>query len=167
LPVDLAHLGAFLADRRSPDGRHFIFADPGGNLYGTLRSPDWSDVSLALLIPIDRDFLLRIAAAHRFHQRLTGQALSPLPRSLQLTPIRKKRLAQMLRVLDGREAGEKPRSIAATVLDPIVRAFSAMEWKDSHLRQALHRLFVEGCTLRDGGYLKLLRGDWPYTDDDG
>jgi hypothetical protein len=166
LSVDPAHLGEFVTERRSPDGRHFILADPGGNLYGSLRSQDWNGVARALLIPIDRDFRLRVAAALRFYERLTGQVLSPLPRSLQLTGLRKKRLGQMLRVLDGRDDGEKPRLIAAVVLDPIALSLTALEWKDSPLRQAVHRLFVEGCALRDGGYLKLLRGDWPYTDED-
>lgn len=164
--IDPTRLGDLTADREDRDGRYFILADEGGDHHGWLRATDTVDAGpAAIVLPIDGNFPLRDAAAQRFHRRLIGERAGPLPRRLQLTRQRRARLALMLRALDGREAGALPRTLAAALLDPIAASVPVIEWKSSALRRSIHRLLAEAFALREGGYLKLLRGDWPYVGD--
>ena len=67
---------------------------------------------LAAVIPLDKDFLTRVASLLRFHRRLLGRAAGPLPRGWPLTAYRLARLDLMLRALDLREGGATYRQIA-------------------------------------------------------
>ena len=47
---------------------------------------------------------------------------------------------------------------APVLIDGSVRDYSAAEWSDSRQRKRINRWFAEAVELRDGGYLRLLRG---------
>jgi hypothetical protein len=78
---------------------------------------------------------------------------------------RRARLVLLLRVLDAYAAGAKPREIAAAFLDPAAASIPSLEWKSSAMRRKAKRLIKEALVLRNGGYLKLLRGIWPLSED--
>jgi len=84
--LDLEHLGNLTADRQEQNGRYFVLADEGGDYRGWQLEPAKEGVQCAtVVLPIDRDFLLRLAVAERFYRRLSGEGLIALPRNLQLT----------------------------------------------------------------------------------
>lgn len=162
--VDLAALG-LVAERQAQKGRAFVLAEEDGNFHGWLQEPMEEGMQCpAIVLPIDRDFPLRHAMAGRFYRRLSGPRAGALPRHLQLTMQRRARLALLLRVLDACAGGAKPRGIAIEFLDPAAASISSLEWKSSALRRKAKRLIKEALILRDGGYLKLLRGIWPLSE---
>lgn len=63
-----------------------------------------------------------------------------------------------LQVLDGHRAGATRRELAAALIDEDVRDYSAAEWADSRERKRINRWIAEAVELRDGGYIRLLRG---------
>ena len=113
----------------------------------------------AFLLPFDDDFGARLQSLQRFHRRLSGQRAGPPPRSLQLTSLRRTRLALQLRALDGEQEGASRREIAAVLLDPDARNIPAIEWKNANLRKKVNRVVASAIALMNGGYLMLLRGD--------
>lgn len=65
----------------------------------------------------------------------------------------------LLRVLDGHHAGASRRELAAALIDEEVRGYSAAEWVESRERKRISRWVKDAVELRDGGYIRLLRGD--------
>ncbi|WP_204314702.1 DUF7012 domain-containing protein, partial [Stenotrophomonas maltophilia] len=65
--------GALLADLAGIDGRHVIVADAAGEHRLWFRAPTPGQ-PLAAVIPLDKDFITRIASLLRFHRRLLGRA---------------------------------------------------------------------------------------------
>jgi len=130
-----------------PDGRHYL------SLTGT--SPPQG---LAVLLPLDSDFDVRLEAAARFHRRLRGRSIGPPSPALALTAQRRSRLIQLLHALDYRLAGVRPRAIAAALLDAEAATLPAVEWKSSALRRKTNRLIGDAVALMRGGYRDLLRG---------
>ena len=78
-PVDPRALGALFADVAGIEGRHVIVSDAAGEHRLWLRDPE-PGRPLAAVIPLDKDFITRIASLLRFHRRLFGRAAGPLPR---------------------------------------------------------------------------------------
>lgn len=155
-PVDPRALGALFADLAGIDGRHVIVADAAGEHRLWLRDPT-PGRPLAAVIPLDKDFLTRIASLLRFHRRLLGRAAGPLPRGWPLTAYRLARLDLMLRALDLRDGGATYREIATALgRDEAVR-LSASDWKMSSARSFVVRLVRDGVTMMNGEYRKLLR----------
>ncbi len=74
------------------------------------------------------------------------------------SPFRRKHLLTLLQVLDGRHAGASRRELAATLIDGEVRDFNAAEWVESRERKRIGRWIKEAVELREGGYIRLLRG---------
>lgn len=130
-----------------PDGRHYL------SLTGT--SPPQG---LAVLLPLDRDFDVRLEAAARLYRRLQGRSAGPTAPALALTAPRRNRLIQLLHALDYRLAGVRPRGIASALLDAEAATLPAVEWKSSALRRKANRLIGDAVTLMRGGYRDLLRG---------
>ena len=155
-PVDPHALGALLADKAQIDGRHVIVADAAGEHRLWLRDPAPGQ-PLAAIIPLDKDFITRIASLLRFHRRLLGRAAGPLPRGWPLTPYRLARLDLMLRVLDLRHDGATYRQIATELGREKDARLPATEWKMSASRSFVIRLVRDATTMMDGGYRKLLR----------
>ncbi|MUZ65942.1 DUF2285 domain-containing protein [Agrobacterium vitis] len=107
---------------------------------------------LVAIIILDDDTPDRLHALIRFSAMLTSQRVPPDNR---LTPQRRRRTRQMLRVFDARSAGATYRDIAIAIYG---RSRVASEpWKTSSLRDAVIGLVEGGFTMVDGGYLQLLR----------
>ncbi|MVA32564.1 DUF2285 domain-containing protein [Agrobacterium vitis] len=107
---------------------------------------------LVAIIILDDDTPDRLHALIRFSAMLTGQRV---PTDNRLTPQRRRRTRQMLRVFDARSAGATYRDIAIAIYG---RSRVASEpWKTSSLRDAVIGLVEGGFTMVDGGYLQLLR----------
>lgn len=155
-PVDPRAIGALLADQAGIEGRHVIVADAAGEHRLWLR-----DVTpgrpLTAIIPLDKDFLTRIASLLRFHRRLLGRAPGPLPRGWPFTAYRLARLDLMLRALDLRDAGATYRQIAAELGRDDATKLSASDWKMSAARSFVVRLVRDGTAMMKGDYRKLLR----------
>jgi len=165
-PIDFARLGALVADRQDLDGQRIVLADSDGDLHVWLRENLHGEALCpAVILPVDQDFPLRFAVAGRFYRRLSRGRADLLPRNLRLTQQRRARLVLLLHVLDARAAGATPRGIATAFLDPQAATLPSLEWKSSALRRKANRLITEALVLRDGGYLKLLRGIWPLSND--
>ncbi len=154
-PVDPRALGELLADEAGIDGRHVIVADASGEHRLWLRDPT-PGRPLAAIIPLDKDFLTRIASLLRFHRRLLGRAPGPLPRGWPLTAYRLARLDLMLRALDLRERGATYREIAAELGRDDATKLSASDWKMSASRSFVVRLVRDGIAMMNGDYRKLL-----------
>ena len=155
-PVAPRALGALLADLAGIDGRHIIVDDAAGEHRLWLRDPT-AGRPLAAVIPLDKDFLTRIASLLRFHRRLLGRAAGPLPRGWPLTPYRLARLDLMLRALDLRHEGATYRQIAAELGREDATKLSASDWKMSASRSFVVRLVRDGLAMMNGDYRKLLR----------
>jgi len=155
-PVDPRALGALLADLAGIDGRHVIVADAVGEHRLWLRDPT-PGRPLAAVIPLDKDFLTRIASLLRFHRRLLGRAAGPLPRGWPLTAYRLARLDLMLRALDLRDGGATYREIATALGRDEAARLSASDWKMSSARSFVVRLVRDGVAMMNGEYRKLLR----------
>ncbi|WP_353611499.1 DUF2285 domain-containing protein [Blastomonas sp. CCH13-E1] len=77
---------------------------------------------------------------------------------MQAPPFRRLHLVTLLQVLDGHQAGATQRELAASLIHRRVRRYSAAEWVESKERKRVRRWLAEAVELRDGGYLRLLRG---------
>lgn len=155
-PVDPRALGALLADQAGIDGRHVIVADAAGEHRLWLRDPQ-PGRPLAAVIPLDKDFITRIASLLRFHRRLLGRTAGPLPRGWPLTAYRLARLDLMLRALDLRHAGATYREIATALGRDDAAQLSASDWKMSASRSFVVRLVRDGLAMMNSDYRKLLR----------
>lgn len=112
---------------------------------------------LAAVIPLDKDFITRLASLLRFHRRLLGRAAGPLPRGWPLTAYRLARLSLILRALDLRDEGATYRRIATALGRDDATRLSASDWKMSASRSFVVRLVRDGIALMNGDYRKLLR----------
>ncbi|MGE4302626.1 MAG: DUF2285 domain-containing protein [Novosphingobium sp.] len=153
--VDPRTLGPVRGRMRIGDFLHIILADEQGDdhlwVAGSLEVP------LAILVPIGAEPLTRLAAAERFCRRLLGMAVGPP--ALVPPPFRRQHLLMLQRVLDGHHAGASRRELAAELIDGDVRQYNAAEWVESRERKRISRWVKEAVELRDGGYIRLLRGD--------
>ncbi len=112
---------------------------------------------LAAVIPLDKDFITRLASLLRFHRRLLGRAAGPLPRGWPLTAYRLARLSLILRALDLRDEGATYRQIATALGRDDATKLSASDWKMSASRSFVVRLVRDGIAMMNGDYRKLLR----------
>lgn len=156
MSVDPGALGALLADEAGIGGRHVIVADAAGEHRLWLRDPE-PGRPLAAIVPLDKDFITRIASLLRFHRRLLGRSPGPLPRGWPLTAYRLARLDLMLRALDLRNGGATYRQIAAELGREEAVGLPATEWKISAARSFVVRLVRDATALMNGDYRKLLR----------
>lgn len=135
--------------------RKAALADPSGDHHLVVGSTDPRQ-PLAVLLPLDDRFHVRVEAALRFQRRLFGRGAGPPPRALTLTPRHRQRLVRMVRSLDGRCSGATYREIAAVLF--ATHRQSAVEWKTSSIRAQTIRLVKGAETMMRGGYLRLLAG---------
>ena len=152
--LDVKKLGAIRTRVRMDGFLHLIVADADGDDHLWISGP--LDRPLAMVLPLGTDPFPRLAAAERFYRRLLGMAAGPP--ALSPPPFRRRHLLTLLRVLDGRHAGASRRELAATLIDAEVRHYSAAEWTESRERKRISRWIAEAVELRDGGYIRLLRG---------
>ena len=108
--------------------------------------------ALGILIPLDDDWPIRIAAADRLRRRLIERtADSPLTRQ------RRKRLTHALRTIDGRRNGASYRAVATVFFG--ARRVTNEPWKTSSLKAQVARLAAHGRMLISHGYRTLLSGN--------
>src|SRR3546814_4653329 len=151
VPVDPRALGALLADVAGIDGRHVVVADAAVEHRLWLRAATPGQ-PLAAVIPLDNDFITRIASLLRFHRRLLGRGPGPLPRGWPLTPYRLVRLDLMLRAFDLRTAGAASREIPAALGRDVATRLSARDWKMSASRSFIFRLVRHATAFVTGDY---------------
>ena len=145
--LNLAHS---IAERRT-DKRGFtwIRLHNGAVLMGA--EPDTDAESLGVLIPLDDDWLTRVAAADRLRRRLIERTADP-----PLTHQQRTRLKRALRTVDGRRDGASYRTVATVFFG--ARRVGEEPWKTSSLKAQVARLAAHGRFLVDTGYKALLRG---------
>ena len=105
-----------------------------------------------VLLPLDRVFEQRVAAALRLWRGLTGRAPGRDPATL--TPMRRDRLTLALRALDGRLENASYREIAEALFGDA--RVSERAWKTHDLRDRTIRLVRLGFAMMQGGYRRLL-----------
>ena len=138
------------------DGLHLLIEDADGDHRLWLHGASASD-KLAAMVVLDDQFALRIAALIRFQRRLEGRRTGPLPKAWRITPRHLRRLALMLRALDGHLARASYREIADAVFGS--EAVARYAWKTSSIRGQTIRLVKDAVRTMKGGYRRLLRGD--------
>jgi hypothetical protein len=138
------------------DGLHLLIEDADGDHRLWLPGASGSD-KLAAMIVLDDRFALRIAALIRFQRRLERRATGPLPKGWRITPRHLRRLALMLRALDGHLARASYREIADAIFGS--EAVARYVWKTSSIRGQTIRLVKDAVGTMKGGYRRLLRGD--------
>lgn len=106
----------------------------------------------AVLLPLDRLFEVRVAAALRLWRALKGRQPGRNPATL--SEARRKRLVLALRALDGRLEGATHRQIAAALFG--AGALPERDWISHDLRDRTARLVRLGVALMSGGYRRLL-----------
>jgi hypothetical protein len=153
LAFDLPTLGDIRARIRIGDFLHIILADAEGDehlcIYG---SPD---LTKTMMLMIGTDPLARFNSAARLCRRLLGMPAGP---PLRPSPFRREHLLTLLQALDGQRAGATQRELAATLIHRKVHRYTNAEWIESKERKRIRRWLKEAIELRDGGYLRLLRG---------
>lgn len=145
-------LAGAIAHHRGHDGLHILL--PGGHHVWLPRHSVGQ--SMAAVIPLDDDFLLRVAGALRLRRHLNGEPAGPMPRPLQLTPRHRKRLIQMLHALDGRLSAATYREIAEVIFGQ--KAVREPGWKTLPVRAQTIRLVKDAIAMMNRGYLQFLRG---------
>ena len=148
LPLQSANIAKDTVERRT-DGRglSWVRLRDGSIIVGA--DTDIDAESLSILIPIDDDWSVRVAAADRLRRRLIDRTTDP-----PLTSQRRERLKRALRTIDGMRAGASYRSVA-TVFFGASRV-AQEPWKTSSLKAQTARLAAHGWMLINNGYRKLL-----------
>jgi hypothetical protein len=113
---------------------------------------------MAVLLPLDEDFELRLSAAARLFRRLRGVSSGPPPPRLGVTTFQRSRLALLLNVFDRLGGGASKREIASGLIYPGLDPGSAAEWKASAERRRTQRLCDEARAMVAAGYRRLLGG---------
>ncbi|HEY4275923.1 MAG TPA: DUF2285 domain-containing protein [Rhizomicrobium sp.] len=106
----------------------------------------------AVLLPLDRLFDIRCAAALQLWRLASGKKPGKSPKPL--TAQHRTRLVLALRALDARQQHCSYREIAKGLFG--IGAMTAREWETHDLRDYTIRLVRLGIHLRDGGYRHLL-----------
>lgn len=146
LGIDPLPLGASLAangperliERAGSLFRLHIVEDPGG--------------AACVLLPLDRLFEVRAAAALRLWRALLGRRTGRDPATLPAA--RRDRLVLALRALDGRLAEASYREIAEALFG--ATRLRERGWKTHDLRDQTVRLVRLGIVMMQGGYRRLL-----------
>ena len=121
-----------------------------------LQSPASGHGPVAVLLPLDRLFDIRVAAALQLWRGLSGR--KPAPDPGVLTQARRNRLILALRALDGRLEKASYPEIAAALFD--AAPISKRDWISHELRDQTGRLVRLGFSMMKGGYRRLLL--YPY-----
>jgi hypothetical protein len=141
-----------LAVHPGPNGLNILHSTDGERIPVLLHGDAGLGQPLAAIIPLDADGLDRIEAVARLWRSLHKP---PVPPDLRLTWQQRRRLRQMLRVVDGRIDGASYRELAMAIYG--VKRVADDPWKTSALRDSTMALVKDGLALIAGGYRKLLR----------
>ncbi|MFQ3453245.1 DUF2285 domain-containing protein [Bradyrhizobium sp. UFLA01-814] len=139
--------------RHSQDGWHAIVPLGGAKHRLWLRKRPASGLLVAVDLPLDRNFDVRLQAARRFWLALEHRAIGPPPLSLSIQA--RHRLILAMRAVDGRLEGNSYRKIAQGLFG--MHRIPDRGWKTHDLRSRTIRLVQLGLHLMRGGYRALLR----------
>jgi T6SS, Transcription factor, DNA binding domain len=155
LPDDLAdpklHVDPFPLGPPLAENGPELLIERGGSPF-RLHIVEDPRVGACVLLPFDRLFEVRAAAALRLWRALAGRALGRDPAALPTT--RRDRLVLALRALDGRLAEASYREIAGTLFG--AARVPEHGWKTHDLRDRTARLVRSGVAMMQGGYRQLL-----------
>ncbi|MBB4287954.1 DUF2285 domain-containing protein [Roseospira goensis] len=139
-----------IADLRTDDrGLFWMRLQNGAVLVGA--DTDTDAESLGVLIPLDEDWPIRVAAADRLRRRLIERTADP-----PLTRQQRERLKRALRTVDGRRDGASYRTVATVFFG--ARRVAEEPWKTSSLKAQVARRAAHGRMLINHGYIRLLKG---------
>jgi hypothetical protein len=144
------------ASVRNTDAVQIVVEDPSGDYRVWVREPKGGQ-RLAALLPLDKDFRIRVLSLIRFQRRLAGRASGPPPKAWLITCRHRRRLVLMVRALDGHLAEASYREIADALYG--AEAVACYAWKTSSIRGQTIRLVQDAFRMMRGGYRSLLRGD--------
>lgn len=133
-----------------------ILADPDGDQPLWLRAE--ADRPLAVVLPVDEVFELRLGVALRLLRRVRDGAGGPWPPRLAVTPFQRSRLTLLLNIADRLAAGDSKREIARSLVYPGLDPGPSAAWKASAERRRTQRLCDEARAMVAAGYRLLLRG---------
>lgn len=139
--------------RQASDGWHAIVALGGAKHRLWLTELPPSASSVAVDLPLDRNFEVRLRAAHRFWLALERRPIGPP--ALTLPILTRRRLILALRAIDGSLEGNSYREIAQGLFGK--HRIPDRGWKTDALRSQTIRLVRTGLHLMRGGYRALLR----------
>ncbi|WP_246667816.1 DUF2285 domain-containing protein [Bradyrhizobium macuxiense] len=137
--------------RHASDGWHAIVPLGGAKHRLWLKELPSSGSLVAVDLPLDRNFDIRLRAAHRFWRALERRPLGPSPLALSI-PTRR-RLILAMRAVDGRLEGNSYRKIAQGLFG--MHRVPNRGWKTHDLRSRTIRLVRMGLRLMRGGYRAL------------
>jgi hypothetical protein len=159
LPTDLADPRLRINPPPGPvlagDGAERLIELRGG-LHRLHLVEDPGEETGCVLLPLDRLFDIRAAAALRLWRILSGRPPGPDP--ARLPAPRRDRLVLALRALDARLDRASYREIAAALFG--VACVPKSGWKTHDLRDRTARLARLGFAMMQGGYRRLLL--YPY-----
>lgn len=139
-----------IADRKiDADGLSWVRLKDGVNLVGE----QVGDRPVGLLLPLDGDWPVRLAAADRLYHQLVDDNADP-----PITRQRRVRLKRALRTIDGRQSGASYRTLATQFFG--ADRVAAEPWKTSSLKAQVSRLATHGRRMIDQGYRQLLQGKY-------
>lgn len=150
--IDSGLSSANVSDRESDERSVYLKLDTAA-LAAANQPP--SDAPLGILLPIDKHWTVRIAAAERLRRGLVGQ--NPHPPSL--TEQQRDRMKYALRTVDGLRQRASYQTVARQFFGR--ERVEAEHWKTSALKAQIARLAAHGRMLVGGGYRALLRGERP------
>ncbi len=138
--------------RIAPGELHLLLREiaPGLHLVADTAIPP--DDPLAVVVPLDRDGLDRLAALDRLLRHLAGYRV---PSDQRMTAQQRRRLKTMLRAVDARQHQASQREIAQVLFG--ADRVAAEQWQNSPLRDVVRDLIRDGTAMIAGGYLRLLR----------
>ncbi|QOZ38354.1 hypothetical protein XH92_35950 [Bradyrhizobium sp. CCBAU 53421] len=129
--------------RRAPDGWHAIVPLGGAKHRLWLSELPARGSAIALDLPLDAGFEIRVRAAQRFWLALEHRPLGASP--LALPAFRRRQLILALRALDGWQEGHSYRQIAQVLFGR--DRISGRGWKTHDLRSRTIRLVKMGRRL--------------------
>ncbi|WP_245335022.1 DUF2285 domain-containing protein [Bradyrhizobium mercantei] len=139
--------------RHAQDGWHAIVPLGGAKHRLWLRELPPGGSLVAVDLPLDRNFDIRLQAARRFWLALEQRAIGPPPLSLSIQARHRHILA--LRAVDGWLEGSSYRKIAQGLFG--MHRVPDRGWKTHDLRSRTIRLVQMGLRLVRGSYCTLLR----------
>lgn len=134
---------------------HLVLAI-GGRRYRISIADCLENEALAYVVPADDYVAARQAATRALHDWIASRTASVPPGQPGTTE--RWRLVQWLRLLDALDEKISARDLAAALILPDSRSYSAAEWDASSERRRIARWQRGAIAMRDGGYLSLLAG---------
>lgn len=137
-----------IADQKTDaDGVSWMRLHDGAGLVGNLDR----ERPVGILIPLDRDWAVRHAAADRLYCQIAGRHVAA-----PITAQQRDRLKRALRTIDARTSGASYRAVATTFFG--ADRVAAEPWKTSSLKAQVARLAAHGRRMIEYGYRHLLTG---------